>query len=93
MPLSKAEIRNLLELRFSKDIHKKLSQIPTPSALKDVFKGATRIKEAIENEERIVVVGDYDVDGIVSSAILAEFFDDLGVRNYQVRIPNRLKDG
>ena len=93
MPLSKAEIRNLLELRFSKDIHKKLSQIPTPSALKDIFKGAARIKEAIENEERIVVVGDYDVDGIVSSAILAEFFDDLGVQNYQVRIPNRFKDG
>ncbi|MBE2985034.1 single-stranded-DNA-specific exonuclease RecJ [Campylobacter sp. RM9344] len=91
--LSKEEIRNLLELRFSKDIHKKLSEIPTPSVLKDIFKGATRIKEAIEREEHIVIVGDYDVDGVVSSVILAEFFDDLGVSNYQVRIPNRFKDG
>ncbi|MCD8213634.1 MAG: single-stranded-DNA-specific exonuclease RecJ [Campylobacter sp.] len=91
--LSKEDIRNLLELRFSKDIHKKLSQIPTPAALKDIFKGAIRIKEAIERDEHIVIVGDYDVDGVVSSVILAEFFDDLGVSNYQVRIPNRFKDG
>ncbi|MBR8461293.1 single-stranded-DNA-specific exonuclease RecJ [Campylobacter sp. faydin G-105] len=91
--LSKANVRNLLELRFSKDIHKKLSEIPTPNALKDTFKGAIRIKEAIEKDEHIVIVGDYDVDGVVSSVILAEFFDDLGVLNYQVRIPNRFKDG
>lgn len=91
--LSKEDIRNLLELRFSNDIHKKLSQIPTPSALKDIFKGAMRIKEAMQKDELIVIVGDYDVDGVVSSVILAEFFDDLGVGNYQVRIPNRFKDG
>ncbi|MGG7073625.1 single-stranded-DNA-specific exonuclease RecJ [Campylobacter sp. 9BO] len=91
--LSKENIRNLLELRFEKDIHKKLSEIPKPSALKDIYKGANRIKEAIKNNEHIGIVGDYDVDGVVSSAIMAEFFDDIGVKNYQVRIPNRFKDG
>ena len=30
---------------------------------------------------------------MVSSVILAEFFDDLGVKNYLVKIPNRFKDG
>lgn len=91
--LNKNEIRNLLELRFKKDIHKKLSEIPKPGTLKDIYKGANRIKEAIINNENIAIVGDYDVDGVVSSAIMAEFFDDIGVKNYQVRIPNRFKDG
>ena len=91
--LTKEDIRNLLARRFCNDIHKKLSEIPTPSALKDIYKGANRIKEAIEKNERIAIVGDYDVDGVVSSVILAEFFDDLGVKDYLVKIPNRFKDG
>ena len=91
--LNKEDIRNLLAHRFCNDIHKKISEIPTPSALKDIYKGANRIKEAIEKNERIAIVGDYDVDGVVSSVILAEFFDDLGVKDYLVKIPNRFKDG
>ena len=91
--LTKEDIRNLLARRFCNDIHKKLSEIPTPSALKDIYKGANRIKEAIDRSEHIAIVGDYDVDGVVSSVILAEFFDDLGVKNYLVKIPNRFKDG
>ncbi|WP_226996937.1 single-stranded-DNA-specific exonuclease RecJ [Campylobacter pinnipediorum] len=91
--LNKDDIRNLLELRFSKDIHKKLSEIPKPCDLKDTFKGAERIKQAIQNNENIVIVGDYDVDGVISCVIMADFFDDLKVKNYKVRIPNRFKDG
>ncbi|QCD53496.1 single-stranded-DNA-specific exonuclease RecJ [Campylobacter sp. RM16192] len=91
--LSKSDIRELLNQRFSKDLHKRLSEIPMPCMLKDIYKGANRIKEAIENREKIVIVGDYDVDGVVSSVIMAEFFDDLGVSDYFVRIPNRFSDG
>lgn len=91
--LSKDDIRELLNERFSKDIHKKLSEIPMPCMLKDIFIGAQRIKEAIEREEKIAIVGDYDVDGVIASVIMAEFFDDLGVTNYIVRIPNRFSDG
>jgi len=91
--LNKEKIKELLNQRFEKDIHKKLSEIPTPDALKDVFKGAERIKRAIEQNEKIVVVGDYDVDGVIASVIMAEFFDDLGVSEYFVRIPNRFSDG
>ena len=56
--LNKEKIKELLNQRFEKDIHKKLSEIPTPDALKDVFKGAERIKRAIEQNEKIVIVGD-----------------------------------
>ena len=36
------------------------------------------IKTAIENNEQIAIVGDYDVDGIVSSVVISDFFDELG---------------
>lgn len=90
--LSKNDVKNILEQRFSSDIHKKMSDIPLPCELKDIYKAATRIKTAIENNEKIVIVGDYDVDGVVSSVIVSDFFDFLGV-NYETKIPNRFTDG
>lgn len=90
--LSKDDIKRILASRFENDLHKKLSEIPRPECLKDNYRAAFRIKKAIENNEIIAIVGDYDVDGVVSTALMAEFFDDLGV-SYLVKIPNRFKDG
>lgn len=90
--LTKEEIQNTLKKRFCKDERTTLSQIPLPECLKDIYKAATRIKTAIEKEEKIAIVGDYDADGVISSVIISEFFDDLGV-NYTLKIPNRFKDG
>ncbi|MDR0762367.1 MAG: single-stranded-DNA-specific exonuclease RecJ [Campylobacteraceae bacterium] len=90
--LTKEAIRRILEERFTGDCHTKLSLIPLPSAFKDMQRAAARIKEAIEKKEKIVIVGDYDVDGVVSSAILAEFFNDFGIY-YDIEIPNRFSDG
>lgn len=90
--LAKDEIRQILEARFADDTRKSLADLPLPSALKDTYKAAKRIKKAIENNEQIAVVGDYDVDGIVACVIMAEFFDEVGA-NYSIKIPNRFKDG
>ena len=90
--LEKDEIRQILRNRFAHDKHTSLNTLPLPNTLKDVYKAAKRIKKAIENNEQIAIVGDYDVDGIVSCVIIAEFFDEIGV-DYVVKIPNRFKDG
>lgn len=90
--LSKDEIRQILEARFANDTRQSLADLPLPNTLKDIYKAAKRIKKAIESNEQIAVVGDYDVDGIVSCVIMAEFFDELGA-NYSIKIPNRFKDG
>ena len=90
--INKNEIKKILALRFEKDLHTKLCDLPLPCCLKDAYKAANRIKEAIENNEKIAIVGDYDVDGIISCVIMAEFFDDIGF-DYIVKIPNRFKDG
>lgn len=90
--ITKKELRQILASRFENDLHKKLCELPLPSCLKDIYKAANRIKEAIEKNEKVAIVGDYDVDGIISCVILSEFFDDIGF-DYSVKIPNRFKDG
>lgn len=90
--VNKEDIKRILKLRFENDMHTKLCDLPLPSCLKDIYKGANRIKEAIEKNQKVAIVGDYDVDGIISCVILSEFFDDLGF-DYVVKIPNRFKDG
>ncbi len=90
--LTQQDIYNILSKRFKNDKYTKLSFLPVPSLFKDIQKAAKRIKEAVNRKEKIAIVGDYDVDGVVSSAILSEFFDDLGI-NYKIKIPNRFTDG
>jgi single-stranded-DNA-specific exonuclease len=90
--LTKEDIYQLLANRFKEDRCTKLAQIPKPSELKDITKAAKRIKKAIQMGEKIAVVGDYDADGVISSAIIMEFFEDLGV-DATLKIPNRFEDG
>lgn len=51
-----------------------------------------RIQEAIENEEKICIYGDYDCDGILATTILVQAFLELGV-HVGYHIPNRFEDG
>ena len=89
--LSKAKIAAMLAARFS-DGFKSLKELPNPFELHDMDRASERIALAIKNRERIVVIGDYDVDGVVSSALMEEFFE---IINYPVKvvIPNRFSDG
>ena len=70
----------------------KLSDIPHPTLLKDAKKGSERLARAIRNNERIALVGDYDVDGVTSTAIVKRFFD-LIPYPLITTIPNRFTDG
>ncbi|HIP59896.1 MAG TPA: single-stranded-DNA-specific exonuclease RecJ [Campylobacterales bacterium] len=90
--LKKEDIEEILSKRFADDTCNSLASIPHPTELKDVEKAAKRVKIAIENNEKIAVVGDYDADGVVSSVIMMEFFDDIGA-NVVLKIPNRFEDG
>jgi len=88
--LDKQTIFELLSSRF--DEEKKLSQIPNPALLKDANKAAIRIAQAIRNNEKITLVGDYDVDGVTSSAIMCDFFAQIQYPLIAI-IPNRFNDG
>ena len=88
--LGKNEIREILKSRFAGDRHTKISEIPLPCDLKDTYKAALRIKTAIEENQRIAVVGDYDVDGLVSTVILSDFFNQIGAEDV-IKLPKSLR--
>jgi len=89
--LSKTRLHEILTQRFSTGF-KKLSDIPNPALLKDGVKSAQRIAHAIKNNEKIYIVGDYDVDGVTSTALMIEFFKAIGYP-IEATIPNRFTDG
>src|SRR3954453_22651927 len=66
--------------------------LPDPSHLKDMDVAIDRVVRAIQQGERIVVFGDYDVDGATSSALLLRFFRSIG-GTIGVYIPDRRKEG
>ena len=91
--LDKPAVATLLSQRFLGDKHTSLSQLPLPHTMSGATAAASIIAASIKNNEKIAIVGDYDCDGVCSSAILDEFFCDIGYENYKVKIPNRFKDG
>ena len=60
--------------------------------LPDIDKGCKFLKERIENKCKIMVVGDYDIDGVCSSFILIDGLKKLNA-NVDYIIPDRIKDG
>ena len=62
------------------------------SLLKDLNKGVAIIKDAIEKGKKIVIYGDYDCDGVCSTAILYKALKRLNA-NFSYHIPNRESEG
>ena len=63
-----------------------------PFLLPNMEIAVPRIINAIENKEKIVIYGDYDVDGITSISVLKKFLEDRGLEVSE-HIPNRLDEG
>lgn len=89
--LNKESLYSILASRFEGE-EKKLSDIPNPALLQDGKNAAKRIAKAIQNNEKITLVGDYDVDGVSSTAIVVEFFKQIPYP-LEAIIPNRFTDG
>ena len=89
--LDKSDLFELLSQRFDSQ-DKKLSQIPNPELLQNANKAAKKIAEAIQTNKHITLVGDYDVDGVSSTAIMVDFFRQIPYP-LEAIIPNRFSDG
>ena len=70
----------------------KLENLHDPFLMKDMDKAVDRIIMAIDKGEKILIYGDYDVDGASSSAILSLFLTSVGVEN-EIYIPDRIFEG
>ena len=87
--------RGIKKSEFNNFLNPDLSKVTAKNVginLAELEKSSKRIKDAIKKKEKIVVFGDYDVDGICGSAILWETLKDAGgdVLPY---IPNRFEEG
>lgn len=67
------------------------SSLFSPFLMHDMERAAKRIRQAIESGEAIVLIGDYDVDGVCSTALMMRTLRKLGA-NVDFIIPNRLTD-
>ena len=63
-----------------------------PFLIHDMEKAVERIIKAIEEQEKVTIYGDYDVDGITSITVLKSYLSDRGLE-VETYIPNRLNEG
>ncbi|KRD48959.1 single-stranded-DNA-specific exonuclease RecJ [Ensifer sp. ENS10] len=68
------------------------SLMPDPDSLTDCRKAADRLAVAIKRREKVVVFGDYDVDGAASSALMTRFLRHFGI-DAEIYIPDRIFEG
>lgn len=66
-----------------------------PFLLQDMDKVVARIEQAIANDERIIIYGDFDADGVTATVLLTEALRGLGLERNQVQpyIPDRVDEG
>lgn len=84
--------RNIDGENISVYLKKSMSDIVNPNLMLDMSKAVDRICAAVKNKEKIAVYGDYDVDGITSTALLYEFLISIGA-DAEYYIPDRKGEG
>lgn len=68
------------------------TSLPNPFDLLDMDHAVTHVVEAIQNNQKITIFADYDVDGATSSALLKRFFRLIGV-DVNIYVPDRALEG
>ena len=84
--------RNIDEEKIDMFLAPKRNDFYDPFLMKDMDKAVERIIKAIKNNEKTIIYGDYDVDGITSITVLKKFLKERGLE-VDYFIPNRLEDG
>ena len=80
------------EEKLSHFLYDNLDHLSDPFLMKGMDKAVSRILQAIDQHEKIVVYGDYDVDGITSTSIMMRCLSSLGA-DVGYYIPQREKEG
>ena len=73
-------------------LYPSIKDMHDPFLMPDMGKAVKRLKDAVERRETVFVHGDYDADGITSTALLVSVFSKLGLKTCY-HIPNRITEG
>lgn len=76
-------------------LNPKYENLENPFNLPDMEKAINRLKTAIKNNEKILIYGDYDVDGVTASTLMENALTLAGVKpeNIEIMLPDRFLDG
>ncbi len=93
-PLTRALLlRGVATLDEARAFFRPLEQaLHDPFLMRDMDRAAARVAEAVARRERVLVYGDYDVDGTTATALMVSFLRAHGVET-QFFIPDRIRDG
>lgn len=85
--------RGVLDCKFVKSfLHPDIEQLYDPFLMDGMAGAVERIVQAVDGHEQILIFGDYDVDGVVSTSILYNYLSSRGA-NVQYYLPDRMEDG
>lgn len=87
--------RELLEKRglTSDFLDPKYENLTNPNELPDMKKAVDRILQAKEKGEKVLIYGDYDVDGVTATTIMARSLKTAGIKDLSTMLPDRFVDG
>jgi len=86
-------IRGITSIRDANAFIKpSLDDLRDPFLMKDMAKAVDRLKHVMSRGEHVMVLGDYDVDGVCGTALFYRVMTDLGVR-VSYHVPDRFKEG
>lgn len=83
----------ITEQEISSYLDPRYEELLEPGVFLNMDKAVRRIAQAKENNEKVVVYGDYDVDGITATALVLEILNKIGIQKYDFYIPHREEEG
>ncbi len=80
-------------VRAADELNRKLSGLLSPAQLPDINRAAERLARAVAEQERILIVGDFDADGATAVALCMKILTDFGASHVDYLVPNRFEFG
>ena len=74
-------------------LYPKLSNLRSPYEFRQMHEAVNLLRDSVVKDLRIIILGDYDVDGITATTLMLDFLRKCGCRNLDFFIPNRIKHG
>ncbi|MBR3270245.1 single-stranded-DNA-specific exonuclease RecJ [Candidatus Saccharibacteria bacterium] len=71
----------------------KYENLKSPNELPDMKKAITRIEKAVKTGEKVLIYGDYDVDGVTASTLMEQALKMAGLKEVDIMLPDRFIDG
>ncbi len=80
-------------VRHSAELNHSLDELPSPDLFKDISLAVNRLLQALDQDELILILGDYDTDGATAAALAVLGLRSLGAANVDYLMPNRFVHG